>query len=110
MSNIATASDRRPVIGAGATRLVGRQQLTVVAAQIASGLGYLMFALVAVRALDAESWARLAVVLAAMLLIGLPAASLSAAGALDPTWSRRTRQRWLRLAIGGSITLMAAGV
>ena len=110
MSDVVTAADERSAMRAGAARAVGRQQLTVIAAQVASGLGYLLFALVAARVLSAESWARLAAVLAAMLLIGLPAASLSAAGALDPTWSQCTRQRWLRLSSGLAITLIAASV
>ncbi len=110
MSDVVTAADHRPPVRTGAIRAAGRQQLVVVAAQVTSGLGNLMFALLAVRLLSAESWARLAAFLAAMLLIGLPAASLTAAGALDPSWSQTTRQRWLRLARGLSITLIAASV
>ncbi len=110
MSDVVTTVDQRSAVRAGAVRAAGRQQLTVVAAQVVSGLGNLMFALVAVRVLSAESWARLAAFLAAMLLIGLPAASLTAAGALDPSWSQTTRQRWLRLAGGLSISLIAASV
>jgi hypothetical protein len=110
MSDAATALDQRSTVRTGAARAAGRQQLTVAAAQIVSGLGNLMFALVAVRVLGAESWARLAAFLAAILLIGLPAASLTAAGALNPSWSQSTRPCWLRVAGGLSITLITVSL
>lgn len=65
-------------------RRLGLEQLLVAAGQVGSGVGNLAFALVAARILDPAGFAQLSVFLGLYLVLSLPAASLSAATALEP--------------------------
>jgi len=83
-----------------------REQVTVVGAQVLSGVGNLTFALAAARLLQPGEFAQLAGFLALYLLIHLPTASLSAGAALAPGTARQLRSRVL--AVGCVIALVMA--
>jgi O-antigen/teichoic acid export membrane protein len=78
-----------------------RDQGLVAAGQGLSGLGNLLFALVAARMLAPGEFAQLAALLALYLLLHLPAGSLSAGSALRPELSVALCRRVL--AIGGAV-------
>lgn len=72
-----------PAVEAGPRRL-GLEQVLVASGQMGAGLGNLAFTLVVARLLAPTDFARLSVFLGLYLVLSLPAASLSAATALDP--------------------------
>lgn len=103
MTAAVVTTGRAPLAG---IRRFAKPQLVVAAGQVAAGVGNLAFALVAARLLAPRAYADLVAFLSLYLLLHLPAASLSAAGALGSSAGVRRR---LALA-GGAITavLLAA--
>ena len=92
---------RRPV-----TRgRIAREQILVAGAQLGSGVGNLLYALVAARLLEPRGFAQLAAFLGLYLLVHIPASSLSAATALDPALARKRRRRVLDVGFGGAVLL-----
>lgn len=84
---VAAPQRRRHAIAGAA-----RPQLTVMAAQGIAGAGNLVFAMAAARVVGADHYADVATFLALYLLLHVPAAALSAAGALDPRGLARQRR------------------
>jgi O-antigen/teichoic acid export membrane protein len=85
-------------------RIAG-EQLLVAGAQLGSGIGNLVYALVAARLLEPRGFAQLAAFLGLYLLVHIPASSLSAATALDPALARARRRRTLQIGLGGAALL-----
>jgi O-antigen/teichoic acid export membrane protein len=85
-----------------------RDQGLVAAGQGLSGLGNLLFALVAARMLAPGEFAQLAALLALYLLLHLPAGSLSAGSALRPELSVALCRRILAIgaAVGGAVLVV----
>ncbi len=107
MALVTEAPVLEPVIAAPqeppSKKRLGGEQLGVAAGQMVAGVGNLVFALIAARVLDASGFAHLSVFLGLYLVLSLPATSLSAATALDP--SRRNallkRVGWASVALAG---------
>ena len=99
---------RAPGRVAPATRgRIAREQVVVAGAQLASGAGNLVYALVAARLLEPRGFAQLAAFLGLYLLVHIPASSLSAATALDPELARERRKRALDIGLGIGVLLAA---
>ena len=81
---------------------IAREQLLVAGAQLGSGVGNLVYALVAARLLEPRGFAQLAAFLGLYLLVHIPASSLSAATALDPALAARQRRRTVRIGLAGA--------
>ena len=81
---------------------IAREQMLVAGAQLGSGVGNLVYALIAARLLEPRGFAQLAAFLGLYLLVHIPASSLSAATALDPALARRRRRRALQVGLAGS--------
>lgn len=84
---------------------IAREQIVVAGAQLGSGVGNLVYALVAARLLEPRGFAQLAAFLGLYLLVHIPASSLSAATALDPALARARRRRVLDVGFGGALLL-----
>ena len=82
---------------------IAREQILVAGAQLGSGIGNLVYALVAARLLEPRGFAQLAAFLGLYLLVHIPASSLSAATALDPALARGRRRRALQVGLGGAL-------
>ncbi|HEX6713964.1 MAG TPA: glycosyltransferase family 39 protein [Thermoleophilaceae bacterium] len=93
---------RRPVTRAR----IAREQMLVTGAQLGSGVGNLVYALVAARLLEPRGFAQLAAFLGLYLLVHIPASSLSAATALDPALARARRRRVVQIGTGGAALLV----
>jgi O-antigen/teichoic acid export membrane protein len=103
----AVGISRAPARGRPATRgRIAREQLLVAGAQMGSGVGNLVYALVAARLLEPRGFAQLAAFLGLYLLVHIPASSLSAATALDPALAHARRQRAVQIGLGGAALLM----
>jgi O-antigen/teichoic acid export membrane protein len=85
-----------------------RPQLAVMGAQLAAGIGNLAFAVVVARALTPGEYADVVTFLALFVLLHVPSAALSAAGALAPERLERMTAVVAALGIGAGITLGAA--
>jgi hypothetical protein len=81
-----------------------RPQLAVMGAQLVAGLGNVLFAVVVARALDPGEYAGVATFLALFVLLHVPSAALSAAGALSPERLER-RPQWV---VGAGLAVGAA--
>jgi O-antigen/teichoic acid export membrane protein len=92
-------------VGAASRGRIAREQLLVAAAQLASGAGNLVYALVAARLLQPRGFAQLAAFLGLYLLVHVPASSLSAASALDPALARERRRRAVQIGLAGAVLL-----
>ena len=91
---------------AAATRgRIAREQILVAGAQLGSGVGNLVYALIAARLLEPRGFAQLAAFLGLYLLVHIPASSLSAATALDPALAQKRRRRAVQLGLGGAALL-----
>lgn len=89
--------------GAAASRArIAREQVLVAGAQLASGIGNLVYALVAARLLEPRGFAQLAAFLGLYLLVHIPASSLSAASALEPALARERRRRAVQIGLAGA--------
>jgi O-antigen/teichoic acid export membrane protein len=84
---------------------IAREQLLVAGAQLGSGVGNLVYALVAARLLEPRGFAQLAAFLGLYLLVHIPASSLSAATALDPALAHTRRRRAVQIGLGGAASL-----
>jgi uncharacterized membrane protein len=96
------ASPRASLVGAA------RPQIAVMGAQLVAGIGNLLFAVVAARVLEPGEYAGVVTFLALFVLLHVPSAALSAAGALSP---ERVEQLTTRVAVAGAAagaTLIAA--
>lgn len=82
-------------------------QISLVAAQVAAGVGNLLVSLVAARLLDPGAYADAVTFLALYLVVNVPAAALTAAGAVDPTSARAARRTALPAAITAGIAIAA---
>jgi Dolichyl-phosphate-mannose-protein mannosyltransferase len=71
-----------------------RPQVAVMGAQFVAGIGNVLFAVVVARALDPGEYAGVATFLALFVLLHVPSAVLSAAGALSPERLAR-RPQWI---------------
>jgi O-antigen/teichoic acid export membrane protein len=104
---------RFPAIPVTRTPVVARArpQLRIVAGQWVGGVGNLVFASIVARLLDPGEYGRFAAFLALYLLLHVPAAALSAAGAFAPA---RLAQLSRRVAIAGvavgSVIVAASGL
>jgi O-antigen/teichoic acid export membrane protein len=106
MSTAVGLTGRAPARTRPASRgRIAREQLLVAGAQLASGVGNLVYALVAARLLEPRGFAQLAAFLGLYLLVHIPASSLSAATALDPALARARRRRVLDIGLGGAVLL-----
>lgn len=85
-------------------RTLIREQALVAGAQVASGVGNLVFSLVAARLLAPGAFADLVAFLALYLVVSVPASSLSAGGALTPALVPAARRRAL---LGGTVAAAA---
>ena len=94
----------------GAARRAAREQSLVAAAQIASGVGNLVFALAMARVLAPSAFAELVAFLALFLLVFVPARSLAAGSALAPELASRARRRALGFGLAASAGIVAAGL
>ena len=94
----------RPIAAASRGR-IAREQLLVAGAQLASGVGNLVYALVAARLLEPRGFAQLAAFLGLYLLVHVPASSLTAASALDPALARARRRRAVQIGLWGAALL-----
>jgi Dolichyl-phosphate-mannose-protein mannosyltransferase len=81
-----------------------RPQVAVMGAQFVAGIGNVLFAVVVARALDPGEYAGVATFLALFVLLHVPSAALSAAGALSPERLER-RPRWI---VGAGLAVGAA--
>lgn len=84
----------------------GRAQVTLIGVQLLAGLGNLFVALIAARLLAPGAYAELVAFLALYLAIHVPAAALSAAGAVDPARAQAVLPR--ALAIAGALAVLIA--
>jgi O-antigen/teichoic acid export membrane protein len=96
---------RRAALGSAA-----RDQGLVAAGQGLSGLGNLLFALVAARMLAPGEFAQLAALLALYLLLHLPAGSLSAGSALRPELSVALSRRVLAVGVAVGAAVLVVGL
>jgi O-antigen/teichoic acid export membrane protein len=87
-----------------------RDQGVVAACQGLSGLGNLLFALVAARMLVPGEFAQLAALLALYLLLHLPAGSLSAGSALQPELSVALCRRIVAIGAAVGAVVLSAGL
>lgn len=101
---------KRRRVRLGPLRAAVRDQFLVAAGQGLSGLGNLAFALVAARLLTPGEFAQLAALLAAYLLLHLPAASLSAGSALRPEVSVTLARKVLVAGAAVGALVLAAGL
>ena len=98
-------------VGSYRTRVLvraARPQLAVMSAQLAAGAGNLLFAVVLARVLAPGEYASIVTFLALFVLLHVPSAALSAAGALSP---ERVEQLTARVAVAGvaaGATIIAA--
>ncbi len=83
-----------------------RPQIAVMAAQGIAGIGNLVFSMVAARVVGAGSYGDVATFLALYLVMHVPAAALSAAGALDPSRLGAHRRTVL---IAGAVAAIVIG-
>ena len=84
---------------------IAREQVMVAGAQLGSGIGNLVYALVAARLLEPRGFAQLAAFLGLYLLLHIPASSLSTATALDPALAARRRRRAVTIGLSGALLL-----
>jgi O-antigen/teichoic acid export membrane protein len=92
-------------VAAASRGRIAREQLLVAGAQLGSGVGNLVYALVAARLLEPRGFAQLAAFLGLYLLVHVPASSLSAASALDPALARERRRRAVQIGLSGALLL-----
>jgi 4-amino-4-deoxy-L-arabinose transferase-like glycosyltransferase/O-antigen/teichoic acid export membrane protein len=86
----------------------GRTQLTLMAAQLLAGAGNLLVSLLAARMLAPGEYAALVTFLALYLAVHVPAAALSAAGAVDPRRAHAVHSR--AVAVAACLAVVAAVV
>lgn len=98
------------VIAATLRRGVVREQAFVAGAQVASGVGNLVFSLAAAHLLAPGAFAELVAFLALYLVVHVPAGSLSAGAALRPAAVPGARRRAVALGAAAGVVLIAASV
>ncbi len=89
-----------------------RPQVTVMGAQFVAGIGNMLFAVVVAHALEPGEYAGVATFLALFILLHVPSAALSAAGALSPERLEH-RPQWIigaGLACGASLVAASGPV
>ncbi len=84
-----------------------RPQVAVMGAQFVAGIGNVLFAVVVARALDPGEYAGVATFLALFVLLHVPSAALSAAGALSPERLERRPQWIVGAGLAGGAALIA---
>ena len=89
---------------------VARPQLTVMAAQCAAGVGNLAFAVVLSRVFDRSDYAQIVAFLAVYFLLHVPAAALTAAGALAPDRLERVVRQVVGAAAAAGLATVGASV
>ncbi|MGH2792484.1 MAG: glycosyltransferase family 39 protein [Actinomycetota bacterium] len=99
-------ADRVPA----ATRTGAREQVLVVAGQLASGAGNLAFALIMARLLEPAVFTELARFLALYLVLHIPMSSLSAASALSPEGAPEAQRKARRIGGFAALALMAGAL
>jgi 4-amino-4-deoxy-L-arabinose transferase-like glycosyltransferase/O-antigen/teichoic acid export membrane protein len=85
-------------------------QFALIAAQLAAGLGNLIVSMIAARLLAPGEYAQVVSFLALYFAVHVPAAALSAAGAINPSHAAAVRRRALPIAIGLAIAMAAVAV
>ena len=86
----------------------GRAQLAVVGAQLLAGVGNLVVSLIAARLLDPGAYADVVTFLALYLAVHVPAAALTASGAIDPDQAGRLRRTAVPIGVAAAALLAAA--
>ena len=99
-------ADRVPA----ATRTGAREQVLVVAGQLASGAGNLAFALIMARLLEPAVFTELARFLALYLVLHIPMSSLSAASALSPEGAPAAQRKARRIGGFAALALVAGAL
>ena len=84
----------------------GRTQFAVVTAQLLAGVGNLLVSLIAARLLDPGGYADVVTFLALYLAVHVPAAAMTAAGAVDPHRSESIRRRAIPVGIVAALALV----
>ncbi|MGH2807868.1 MAG: glycosyltransferase family 39 protein [Actinomycetota bacterium] len=92
----------------GGMRHIAAEQILVMSAQLASGLGNFAFAVIMARVLAPADFAVLRAFLALYLLINVPAGSMSAATALEPEVARTARRKVLYMGLGIALAMIVA--
>jgi O-antigen/teichoic acid export membrane protein len=77
-------------------------------AQLVAGLGNLLVSLIAARMLGATAYAQVVTFLALYLMVNVPSAALTAAGAVDPRRTRRARDRAVSCAALAAVVIALA--
>jgi O-antigen/teichoic acid export membrane protein len=83
-------------------------QFALIAAQLAAGVGNLIVSAIAARLLAPGAYAQVVTFLALYLAVHVPAAALSAAGAINPSHAAAVRRRVIPIAIGLAFMTAAA--
>lgn len=86
----------------------GRAQLTIVGAQVLAGFGNLVVSLIAARMLAPGAYADVVTFLALYLAVHVPAAALTASGAVDPQHAERVRRTAVPIGVIAAVALAAA--
>jgi O-antigen/teichoic acid export membrane protein len=86
----------------------GRTQIAVVGAQFLAGFGNLVVSLIAARLLAPGAYADVVTFLALYLAVHVPAAALTASGAIDPHQAARVRRTAIPLGIAAAAVLTVA--
>lgn len=84
-----------------------RPQLGVMAAQWAAGVGNLAFAVVLARVLPTSEYSNMAAFLGVYVLLSVPGAALSAAGALNPAQLEALSARIVAVGVAAGVGLVA---
>jgi uncharacterized membrane protein/O-antigen/teichoic acid export membrane protein len=86
----------------------GRTQFAVVGAQLLAGVGNLVVSLIAARLLVPGAYADVVTFLALYLAVHVPAAALTASGAIDPHQAGRLRRTAVPVGVAAAAALAAA--
>ena len=85
-----------------------RPQVAVMGAQLAAGVGNLLFAIVVARVLDGGEYSSVVTFLALFVLLHVPSAALSAAGALSPERLEVQTRRVAAIGAAAGLAIVAA--
>lgn len=106
----APAATRAGWLRRGLAAPTGRAQVTLLGVQLLAGAGNLLVALLAARLLAPGGYAELVAFLALYLAVHVPAAALSAAGAVDPRRARAVLPRAITVAGALAVLIAVASV
>jgi O-antigen/teichoic acid export membrane protein len=105
VSSPATLFDATARVRTRITTGSGRTQLQLMGAQLAAGVGNLVVSMIAARILAPGAYAEVVTFLALYLVVNVPSAALTAAGAVDPARAGAVRGRVLPIAVAAGVTV-----